>query len=153
MATTEIDLTTHAGQTVTLQLSSHNRLDSRFNTYTEVYGIRVRGDLPRVPAAADEHPGAGRRAGGLLAKPGSLAETGADLGAPMPQTSIEEPFAMTWSNQRPQQPSQSAELRHTRPKPCTGKAVAQYQRREWHRRSTTSNGSRQWTPTGPVWIR
>ena len=44
----EIDLSAYAGQTVTLQLSSHNRLDSRFNTYTDVYGMRVRGDLPKV---------------------------------------------------------------------------------------------------------
>ncbi len=44
----EIDLSAYAGQTVTLQLSSHNRLDSRFNTYTDVYGMRVRGELPKV---------------------------------------------------------------------------------------------------------
>ncbi len=44
----EIDLSAYAGQTITLQLSSHNRLDSRFNTWTDVYGMRVRGELHKV---------------------------------------------------------------------------------------------------------
>jgi hypothetical protein len=44
----EIDLTPYAGQTITLELSSHNRLDSRFNTWTDVYGMRVRGELRKV---------------------------------------------------------------------------------------------------------
>ncbi len=44
----EIDLSAYAGQTITLQLASHNRLDSRFNTYTDIYGMRVRGALPTV---------------------------------------------------------------------------------------------------------
>lgn len=44
----EIDLSAYAGQTITLQLASHNRLDSRFNTYTDVYGMRVRGALSQV---------------------------------------------------------------------------------------------------------
>jgi len=44
----EIDLSAYAGQTVTLQMSSHNRLDSRFNTWTDVYGVRVRGELNKV---------------------------------------------------------------------------------------------------------
>jgi hypothetical protein len=44
----EIDLSGYAGQTVTLTLSSHNRLDSRFNTYTDVYGMRVRGGINKV---------------------------------------------------------------------------------------------------------
>jgi hypothetical protein len=89
----EIDLTAYAGQTVTLQLSSHNRLDSRFNTYTDVYGMRVRGDLPRIflpllpmniQAQVDEP---------VVCWPSrsSLAETGADLRTPMPQPPIEEP--------------------------------------------------------------
>lgn len=43
-----IDLSAYAGQTITLQLASHNRLDSRFNTYTDVYGMRVHGELPQV---------------------------------------------------------------------------------------------------------
>ena len=42
------DLTPYAGQTVTLDLSSHNRLDNRFNTWTDVTGIRVRGAARRV---------------------------------------------------------------------------------------------------------
>jgi len=44
----EIDLSAYAGQTITLQMSSHNRLDSRFNTWTDVYGARVRGELNQV---------------------------------------------------------------------------------------------------------
>jgi hypothetical protein len=44
----EIDLTPYAGQTITLALSTHNRLDSRFNTWTDVYGMRVRGELRRT---------------------------------------------------------------------------------------------------------
>jgi hypothetical protein len=44
----EIDLTPYAGQTITLALSTHNRLDSRFNTWTDVYGMRVRGELRQV---------------------------------------------------------------------------------------------------------
>jgi hypothetical protein len=44
----EIDLTPYAGQTITLVLSTHNRLDSRFNTWTDVYGMRVRGELRRT---------------------------------------------------------------------------------------------------------
>lgn len=42
------DLTPYAGQTVTLDFSSHNRLDNRFNTWTDVTGIRVRGGVRRV---------------------------------------------------------------------------------------------------------
>lgn len=44
----ELDLTAYAGQTIAVELASHNRLDSRFNTWTDVYGIRVRGDLNKV---------------------------------------------------------------------------------------------------------
>ncbi|HSN74777.1 MAG TPA: hypothetical protein VL334_06745 [Anaerolineae bacterium] len=44
----EIDLTPYAGQTITLELSAHNRLDSRFNTWTDVYGMRVRGELRKT---------------------------------------------------------------------------------------------------------
>ncbi len=44
----EIDLSVYAGQTITLQMSSHNRLDSRFNTWTDVYGVRVRGAINQV---------------------------------------------------------------------------------------------------------
>jgi hypothetical protein len=44
----EIDLTPYAGQTITLELSAHNRLDSRFNTWTDVYGMRVRGELRKA---------------------------------------------------------------------------------------------------------
>ena len=42
------DLSPYAGQTVTLDFSSHNRLDNRFNTWTDVTGIRVRGQTRRV---------------------------------------------------------------------------------------------------------
>ncbi|MCB9155430.1 MAG: hypothetical protein H6649_15405, partial [Caldilineae bacterium] len=42
------DLAPYAGQTVTLDFSSHNRLDNRFNTWTDVTGIRVRGEARRV---------------------------------------------------------------------------------------------------------
>lgn len=42
------DLSPYAGQTVTLDFSSHNRLDNRFNTWTDVTGIRVRGAARRV---------------------------------------------------------------------------------------------------------
>lgn len=44
----EIDLSAYAGQTLVLELSSHNRLDSRFNTWTDVYGVRVRSGYNRV---------------------------------------------------------------------------------------------------------
>jgi hypothetical protein len=44
----EIDLSPYAGQTITLQVSSHNRLDSRFNTWTDVYDLRVRGELHKA---------------------------------------------------------------------------------------------------------
>ncbi len=44
----ELDLSAYAGQTVTLRLSSHNRLDSRFNTWTDVYNVRVRGEVRKV---------------------------------------------------------------------------------------------------------
>jgi hypothetical protein len=44
----EIDLSLYAGQTVILTLSTHNRLDSRFNTWTDVYGMRVRGELRKA---------------------------------------------------------------------------------------------------------
>jgi hypothetical protein len=44
----EVDLSPFAGQTITLELSTHNRLDSRFNTWTDVYGMRVRGELRKT---------------------------------------------------------------------------------------------------------
>lgn len=42
------DLSPYAGQTITLDLSSHNRLDNRFNTWTDIADIRVRGEARRV---------------------------------------------------------------------------------------------------------
>jgi hypothetical protein len=56
-----IDMTPFAGQTVTLDFSSHNRLDNRFNTWTDVTGIRLRGTqqkvfLPFAPLASGEAP-------------------------------------------------------------------------------------------------
>jgi hypothetical protein len=56
-----IDMTPYAGQTVTLDFSSHNRLDNRFNTWTDVTGIKLRGTqqrvlLPFVPLASGEVP-------------------------------------------------------------------------------------------------
>ena len=44
----EFDLSAYAGQTLVLELSSHNRLDSRFNTWTDVYGVRVRSSYNRI---------------------------------------------------------------------------------------------------------
>jgi len=56
-----IDMTPYAGRTVTLGFSSHNRLDNRFNTWTDVTGIRLRGSqhkifLPLVPSAFGNAP-------------------------------------------------------------------------------------------------
>jgi hypothetical protein len=58
-----IDMTSYAGRTVTLDFSSHNRLDNRFNTWTDVAGIRLRGSqhkmyLPFTPreTGADPEP-------------------------------------------------------------------------------------------------
>ena len=59
-----IDMTPYAGRTVTLDFSSHNRLDNRFNTWTDVTGIRLRGSqrkvflpfAPREVGAAPEPP-------------------------------------------------------------------------------------------------
>ena len=57
-----IDMTPYAGRTVTLDFSSHNRLDNRFNTWTDVTGIRLRGSqhkvfLPFAPREVGEDPG------------------------------------------------------------------------------------------------
>jgi hypothetical protein len=95
----EIDLSPYAGQTITLQVSSHNRLDSRFNTWTDVYDLRVRGELhkaflPLIPINAQpvvEEP--------IVCWPnrGSLPLAGVDpagmvpdLYTPMNQTPAEE---------------------------------------------------------------
>lgn len=43
-----IDMAPYAGQTVRLEFASHNRLDKLFNTWTDVYGIRLRGEVRRV---------------------------------------------------------------------------------------------------------
>jgi hypothetical protein len=56
-----VDLTPYAGRTVTLDFSSHNRLDNRFNTWTDVAGIKLRGSqrkifLPLVPGTPGEDP-------------------------------------------------------------------------------------------------
>lgn len=42
------DLTPYAGQTITLNFSSHNRLDNRFNTWTDITDIRVRGEQRKL---------------------------------------------------------------------------------------------------------
>jgi hypothetical protein len=86
----EIDLSAYAGQTVTLQLASHNRLDSRFNTYTDIYGMRVRGALPTVflplaPINAEpvvEPP--------QVCWPGRAGASGVDAFAPMSPLSPED---------------------------------------------------------------
>lgn len=43
-----VDLKAYAGRTVTLNFSSHNRLDNRFNTWTDVTGIKLRGNQRKV---------------------------------------------------------------------------------------------------------
>jgi hypothetical protein len=80
----ELDLSPYAGQTITLRLSSHNRLDSRFNTWTDVFGMRVRGEmrrtfLPLVPVNAPpvvEEP--------LVCWPNRGGLPDADYATPMP---------------------------------------------------------------------
>lgn len=54
----EIDLSAYAGQTVTLEFSNHNRLDSRFNTWTDIYGLRIRGAVNQLffPLVANTIP-------------------------------------------------------------------------------------------------
>ncbi|MEZ4767851.1 MAG: hypothetical protein R2844_05425 [Caldilineales bacterium] len=42
------DLSPYAGQVITLDFASHNRLDNRFNTWTDVTGIRIRGEARRI---------------------------------------------------------------------------------------------------------
>lgn len=44
----EFDLSAYAGQTVVLEFSNHNRLDSRFNTWTDIYGLRIRGAVHQL---------------------------------------------------------------------------------------------------------
>ncbi|MEA3337049.1 MAG: hypothetical protein U9R25_14150 [Chloroflexota bacterium] len=56
-----IDMSPYAGQTVTLEFASHNRLDNRFNTWTDVQGIRLRGEqhqlfMPLTPQNAGLPP-------------------------------------------------------------------------------------------------
>jgi hypothetical protein len=43
-----IDMTPYAGRTVTLDFSSHNRLDNRFNTWTDITNIRLRGSQRKI---------------------------------------------------------------------------------------------------------
>lgn len=86
----EIDLSPYAGQTLTLRLSSHNRLDSRFNTWTDVFGMRVRGEmrrtfLPLVPVNAPpvvEEP--------QVCWPNRGGLPDADYATPMPPALLEE---------------------------------------------------------------
>lgn len=57
------DMRPFAGQTVRLELSNHNRLDGRFNTWTDVYGVRLSGPrrslfLPLVASAEARQPAA-----------------------------------------------------------------------------------------------
>lgn len=85
----EIDLSPYAGQTITLRLSSHNRLDSRFNTWTDVYGMKVRGEmrktfLPLAPINAQpvvEEP--------LVCWPNRGGLPDADYATPMPPAFLE----------------------------------------------------------------
>ena len=42
------DMRPYAGRTVTIDFSSHNRLDNRFNTWTDVTSIRLRGQQRQV---------------------------------------------------------------------------------------------------------
>lgn len=53
-----IDLSPYAGRSIRLEFATHNRLDRRFNTWTDLYGIRVHGQLRRVflPLALQEAP-------------------------------------------------------------------------------------------------
>jgi len=37
-----LDMSPYAGQTVRLELSNYNRIDNRFNTWTDVYAVRLR---------------------------------------------------------------------------------------------------------------
>lgn len=42
------DMSAYAGQTVRVELSTHNRIDARFNTWTDVYAIRLSGERRKV---------------------------------------------------------------------------------------------------------
>lgn len=42
------DMSAYAGQTVRVELSTHNRIDARFNTWTDVYAIRLGGERRKV---------------------------------------------------------------------------------------------------------
>lgn len=86
----EIDLSGYAGQTITLQLASHNRLDSRFNTYTDIYGMRVRGALNTVflpMAPVNTEPAAEPP---QVCWPNRASVPGADAAAPMSPLSPED---------------------------------------------------------------
>lgn len=55
------DMRPFAGQRVRLSFSNHNRLDGRFNTWTDIYGVRLSGPpratfLPLVVAAETSRP-------------------------------------------------------------------------------------------------
>jgi hypothetical protein len=57
-----VDMTPYAGQVVDLQLGNHIRLDARFNTWTDIHGVRIVGPqrrifLPTVPQKSDSGPG------------------------------------------------------------------------------------------------
>lgn len=55
------DMSAFAGQTVQVELATHNRLDARFNTWTDVYRVQLSGAptkvfLPLITSAASAHP-------------------------------------------------------------------------------------------------
>lgn len=54
----EVSLSGYAGETITLSFALHNRLDSRFNTWADIYGVRVRSQPRRVflPLVATNTP-------------------------------------------------------------------------------------------------
>jgi hypothetical protein len=48
------DMRAYAGQTIRMELSTHNRIDARFNTWTDIYAVRLSGERRKVfmPLAA-----------------------------------------------------------------------------------------------------
>lgn len=86
-----LDMSAYAGRTVRLELASHNRLDARLNTWTDVYAIRLRNwpwryrlflpigasSLAGDPEPADICYPLGHPSG---VAPGSLPAAGEDVG-------------------------------------------------------------------------
>lgn len=88
----ELDLTAYAGQTIAVELASHNRLDSRFNTWADVYGIRVRGALNKVflPLAPVNAPPPTVDPGVCWPRQGNELPSDAGLSTPLGQLQLEE---------------------------------------------------------------